>query len=106
LFGVIRRTASEERRRAALGRILFGTERLEASPAAPSSTVSVEHLAMRSAVERLPRRQREVLQLVLAMGMTLREVSETLSISPGAASVHYDRGKRRLKALLALGQDA
>lgn len=101
LFGVIRRTASEERRRAPLHQLLSGRKELEESPSHGRQAISVERLALRTAVERLPRRQREVLQLVLSMGMTLQEASETLSISPGAAAVHYDRGKKRLAALLA-----
>src|SRR5574338_407399 len=46
LFGVIRRTASEERRRAALSGLLFGPEGRE--PSAPDETASVEQLALRS----------------------------------------------------------
>lgn len=101
LFGVIRRTASEERRRAALRTLFSGRDARDVAAADPRETVSVERLALRAAVEQLPRRQRDVLQLVLAMGLTLQEVSETLSISPGAAAVHYDRAKKRLAALLA-----
>jgi len=104
LFGVIRRTASEERRRAALGALLLGGGGHEpAPPVREGESVSVERLALRSAVERLPRRQREVLHLVFAMGMTLQEAAETLSISAGAAATHYHRGKRRLAAVLAGG---
>ena len=53
-----------------------------------------------AALVQLPRRQREVLELVVSFGMTLQESAATLSISPGAASVHYDRGKKRLAAVL------
>jgi RNA polymerase sigma factor (sigma-70 family) len=104
LFGVIRRTASEERRRAALSGFLFGPEGRE--PSAPDETASVERLALRSGLGRLPRRQREVLHLVFAMGMTLQEAAETLSISAGAAATHYHRGKKRLAALLASRSEA
>ena len=106
LFGVIRRTSSEERRRAALRALFSGRAAREAAASGSRDSVSVDRLALRAAVERLPRRQREVLQLVLAMGLTLHEVSETLSISAGAAAVHYDRGKKRLAALLAAGHRA
>lgn len=106
LFGVIRLTASEERRRGALRALVSGRDARDDAVSGSGETVSVERLALRAAVERLPRRQREVLQLVLAMGLTLQEVAETLSISPGAAAVHYDRGKKRLAALLASGDGA
>lgn len=100
LFGVIRRTASEERRRAALSGLLFGRDGLERGTTSRDD-VSVERLALRSALERLSRRQREVLHLVYSIGMTLQEAAATLSISAGAAAMHYHRGKRRLAELLA-----
>jgi RNA polymerase sigma factor (sigma-70 family) len=103
LFGVIRRTAAEERRRAALVNLLMGSAEASDAPAAADETPSADRLALRSALARLPRRQREVLELVFAFGMTLQESAHTLSISPGAASVHYDRGKKRLAVLLGGG---
>ena len=98
LFGVIRRTAAEQRRRTAIRRVIFAS----AIPAQPPAGegASVDRLAFRSALARLARRQREVLELVFSMGMTLQEASETLSISVGSARVHYDRGKKRLTAVL------
>jgi RNA polymerase sigma-70 factor (ECF subfamily) len=99
LFGVIRRTASEDRRRTALAGFILLQDRRPAAPEA-AETGAVERLAFRGALARLPRRQREVLELVLSFGMTVQESAATLSISPGAASVHYDRGKKRLAALL------
>ncbi|HEY6928045.1 MAG TPA: sigma-70 family RNA polymerase sigma factor [Thermoanaerobaculia bacterium] len=106
LFGVIRRTASEERRRDALTSFLFrdgtGTDEI----AAGSGSVSVEQLAFRNALAKLARRQREVLELVFSMGMTVQEAAETLSISAGSARVHYDRGKKRLSTLLGKGNRA
>ena len=99
LFGVIRRTASEERRRDTVAGLLLGRYRNEGH-SATDDAAPVERLALRSAVEKLPRRQREVLYLVFSMGMTLREAAETLSISTGAAARHYERGKSRLAAIL------
>lgn len=99
LFGVIRRTAAEERRRAALAALFIGRD--GARPERPAGeAAAVDRLAFAAAVARLPRRQREVLELVFAQGMTLEESAETLSISTGSASRHYARGKERLAALL------
>jgi len=100
LFGVIRRTAAEERRRAALAGLFLGRAEAAATPAAEAGAASVDRLAFRAALARLPRRQREVLELVFSFGMSLQESAATLSISPGAASVHYDRAKKRVAALL------
>ena len=99
LFGVIRRTAAEERRKTAIARLIFGNTAMEEAPAGEDN--SVDRLAFRTALVKLARRQREVLELVFSMGMTVQEAAETLSISAGSARVHYDRGKKRLAALLA-----
>jgi RNA polymerase sigma factor (sigma-70 family) len=100
LFGVIRHTAAEERRRSALTSLLGERAGAAAGPRAEGEAASADRVALRAALDRLPRRQREVLELVFSFGMTLREAAQALSISPGAASVHYDRGKKRLAALL------
>jgi RNA polymerase sigma-70 factor (ECF subfamily) len=105
LFGVIRRTASEERRRAAVAGLLLGRYQSEGARAADDAA-PVERLALSSAVETLPRRQREILHLVFSLGTTLREAAETLSISIGAAARHYHRGKTRLAELLTAGRGA
>ena len=102
LFGVIRRTASEERRKTALFRLLSLSAR-EQEEASAREAVAVDQLALRAALARLSRRQREVLELVFSMGMTVQEAAETLSLSVGSARVHYDRGKRRLAGLLGVG---
>jgi len=103
LFGVIRKTASEERRRAAMSGLLLGRYGSEsgAGRGTGEDAAPVEVLALRSAVETLPRRQREILHLVFSLGMTLQEAAETLSISIGTAARHYHRGKSRLASLLS-----
>lgn len=112
LFGVIRRTASEQRRRRAIAALIFRTADdgreaeglLESAPA--TASVSAESLAFRQALARLSRRQREVLELVFAAGMTIQEAADTLTISVGSARVHYDRGKKRLARILGAGARA
>lgn len=105
LFGVIRRTAAEERRRSAFRNLFFGSsERAEKGVEGADRTADpVERLALRAALVRLSRRQREVLELVFSMGMTVEEAAETLALSVGSARVHYDRGKKRLAAALGRG---
>jgi RNA polymerase sigma-70 factor (ECF subfamily) len=102
LFGVVRTTAAESRRRGLARRLLlarWGSERPAPPPAADPEREAARaerHGALRAALGRLPRRQRELLELLLAHDLTLEEAARTLGISVGSARVHYARAKRRL----------
>jgi RNA polymerase sigma-70 factor, ECF subfamily len=101
LFAVIRRTAAANRRTRWLRRLRF-------LPQNGDGGASVEHELIRGeraaallrALPRLARRQREVLELVFYHDMTIEQAGQTLGISLGSARVHYERGKKRLAALL------
>ena len=100
LFAVIRRTAAANRRTRWLRRWRFMPQNGDGG--------SVEHDLIRNeraasllrALPRLARRQREVLELVFYHDMTIEQAGQTLGISLGSARVHYERGKKRLAALL------
>ena len=103
LFGVIRRTAAEHRRRRALRR-LWGAQSLNALVLAdpsphPDAVVGRSESTARlaAALDTLPRRQRDVLHLVFYQDLTIREAADVLGVSIGTARVHYERGKRRLR---------
>jgi RNA polymerase sigma factor (sigma-70 family) len=105
-FSVIRRTASEHRRRALWRRFLplhgenDGAGR-EPLPDEPRTADAVERrIVVGRALQALARRQREVLTLVFAHGLTVEESAATLGISVGSARVHYERGKARMAILL------
>ena len=107
LFGVIRHKARSRLRRDRL-RALLGfrnAARIDAPTAAPMPDANVvaseRRTITRRALEQLPRRQREVVLLVFYHDMTLEEAADILEISIGSTRVHYDRGKKRLAALLA-----
>ena len=107
LFGVIRKTASEARRRRIV-RDWFGAHpvRTPRTTTENASDASDDRLALLGALAKLPRRQREVLELVFYVGLTVEEAGEALGVSPGTARVHYDRGKRRMASLLGgIGHD-
>jgi RNA polymerase sigma-70 factor (ECF subfamily) len=122
LFGVIKKTAAERRRRKMLSRLRLvpledlneeakpgtarsisrGAETLADSGHSPDTCAyRNEMLVMfKAELAALPRRQREVLHLVFYQDLTLVEAAEVIGVSVGAARVHYDRGKKKLKARL------
>jgi RNA polymerase sigma-70 factor (ECF subfamily) len=99
LYGVIRRTAAAERRRVGLVAFrLARLARLTPTPAPAEEPPDVASLAR--ALTRLSARQREVLHLVFSEGMTVEGAAAVMGVGVGSARVHYDRGKKRLRALL------
>ncbi len=107
LFGVIRRTAAERRRRQWLRGQLFERWQLSeplAPPAASPETVACDSERSRNllqAVSQLPERQKKVLHLVFYQDLTVEEAARVMSLPVGTARTHFARGKRRLRELLA-----
>jgi RNA polymerase sigma-70 factor (ECF subfamily) len=108
LFAVIRRTASEQRRRQwlrTLALVRWFAARPAPAPAKDPETIAVESEATRrllDAVLVLPRRQRDLLHLVFYQDLTIEEASRVLGISIGTARTHFDRGKKALRRGLGL----
>jgi RNA polymerase sigma-70 factor (ECF subfamily) len=104
LFGVIRRTVAEQRRRRALNAIWlarWGRTTQEDGVQGAAAEPSGDRLRrLDAALAQLPRRQREVIELRLQHKMTIEEAARALSISIGSARVHFARAKERLRRLL------
>ena len=107
LFGVIRRTAAEERRRRVI-RSMLPLSVLRSESRAPfvdaHGSDSIERdetsRALISALNTLSARQREVLALVFYHDLTIAEAAQVLRVSIGSARVHYERGKAALRKIL------
>jgi len=106
-FGVIRRCAQEQRRRAAVraalsGRIVADVVARIVSPRVDEELARArDGAAVRAALRGLSARQREVLELVAYHDVPIEDAAVVLGISAGSARTHYERGKQRLVAVLA-----
>lgn len=107
LFATIRRTAAERRRSRLLRGLAlsrFWAKQPEPAPAA-SPESALERIetsrGLLRALRSLSSRQRDVLHLVFYQDLTVEEAAEVIGISVGSARTHYQRGKDRLRALLA-----
>ena len=117
LFGVIRRTAASERRKAWLRGLLVerevGSGKGEAGvlrpdpfarPDAEAETESRRD-GLHRALTHLAARQREVLQLVFYHDLTVEEAAAVMRVSVGSARTHYARGKANLAVMLGDGKE-
>ncbi len=104
-FAVIRNTGSDRRRKATYRKVLF-FEWLSGTPEARSESPESEAIAndqartIRAALEELPERQREVIDLVFYHDLSLTEASDVMGVSIGTARTHYHRGKEALRDAL------
>jgi len=106
LFAVIRRTAIGYLRRrwlrqARLFRVFFGGDEVTEPDGLAALEQSETAARLASALDRLPARQREVVELVFYHDLTVDEAAAIMGTSAGSARVHYDRAKKRLRALLS-----
>lgn len=104
LFAVIRKTARSETRRALVRRLLPARYRGIAGGMPESMDREFDRadvrVTLRRALAGVSRRQREVLQLVFYHDLSIEQAADVMGVSVGAARVHYDRGKKRLRELL------
>ncbi len=105
LFGVIRMTAREQRRWhwlqfTRLERWWQSTRDDDSTNADPPDTDD-RIPALRAALGQLSKRQQEVLHLVFYEALTIQDAATVLEMPVGTARTHYERGKARLRALLA-----
>ncbi len=109
VFGVIRQTARERRRRDFVRNLILlrPAAQDEAAPGsgaapAPDERLSHSHESARlaAALAQLPERQREIVHLVFYGELTIEQAAQVAGIALGTARTHYARGKQKLRELL------
>ena len=106
IFGVIRLKARARERRERIRRWLgvANAGRIDRPADAPApdddAIASERRERTRRALDRLARRQREVLLLVFYHDLTIEEAADVMHVSVGSARTHYARGKERMAVLL------
>lgn len=106
LFGVIRRTAAEQRRLHGARAILLHRRQDDVAPPPPACdpldglVQSDETRALVRAMAKLSERQRDLLHLMFYQEMSIADAAGVLGLRLGTARTHYERGKARLRELL------
>jgi DNA-directed RNA polymerase specialized sigma24 family protein len=73
-------------------------------PSVPESRSPWIEPGLSPALAKLPERQRTVVMLVHGYEWTLAEVAEALSVSKSSVQTHHDRGMRKLRRKLGVGE--
>ncbi|MGD0302532.1 MAG: RNA polymerase sigma factor [Bryobacteraceae bacterium] len=99
LFAVIRKTAAHERRMELLRRLRMSQipKALDGQPPEEPSGIEVR---MKDALGKLPRRQREVLQLVFYHDLSIVDAAKVMGVGIGSARTHYERAKKQMRRRL------
>jgi RNA polymerase sigma-70 factor (ECF subfamily) len=104
VFSVVQNLArSRFRRVASRLRLVQEVKRNTFDDDAVVAEATSEHSQIWRTVQKLPQRQRDVIELVFCRDMTIEDASRVMGVTTGTGRVHYDRAKKALRARLEDG---
>ncbi len=103
VFGVVQNLSRSRYRRIASRLRLVGKVAVDPGEHHAAAPVIDDSSGIWQAVQRLPRRQRDVIELVFCRDMTIEEASAVMGVTTGTGRQHYDRAKKALRS--RLGED-
>lgn len=100
VFSVVQNLSKSRYRRKASRLRLVQKMALENSEVAEAIDDTSQHAGLWRAVQTLPQRQRDIVELVFCREMTIEEASRVMGVTTGTGRVHYDRAKKALRVKL------
>lgn len=100
VFSVVQNLSRNRFRRAASRLRLVQEVKRNTLDVSVDETLAPEHPKLWKAVQRLPQRQRDVIELVFCREMTIEDASRVMGVTTGTGRVHYDRAKKALRISL------
>jgi RNA polymerase sigma-70 factor (ECF subfamily) len=100
VFAVVQNLSRNRYRRMATRLRLLEGVQSEADAGITQPVEPGEYDGLWKAVQALPARQRDIVELVFCRDMTIEDASAVMGVSTGTGRVHYDRAKKALKSRL------